>query len=91
MAFAWLGAASAPRVRSVIRSQILNAGQLETAADFTGKAEGDVAEFLHPALYAQILNAAFELSDALKLDEETLLALSNFKWVMQSEAARLSR
>lgn len=71
------------------RSQILKAGQLHTAADFTGKTESDVEDFLHPALYAQIVNAAFGLSDALKLDEAKLLAAepNTERIVKKAEAA----
>jgi len=70
------------------KSQILNAGQLYTVADFTGKAESDVEDLIHPALYARMLNNAFDLPPALRLTEPTLLAAdASIRLVKKAEAA----
>lgn len=44
------------------KSQILKSGQLFTAPDFTGKAESDIEDFLHPELFVRLLNRSYELS-----------------------------
>lgn len=61
------------KVEKLRRSQILKAGQLFTAAEFTGKAESDVEDFIHPELYARILNGAFGLEPRARLDGQKLL------------------
>jgi predicted ATP-dependent endonuclease of OLD family len=57
-----------------LRRDVLNAGRLFTAADFTEKQESDVEDFFHPALYAELLNRTFDLTGALVLDEQRLMA-----------------
>ena len=43
------------------KSQILKAGQLHTATDFTGKSESDIEDFMHPEIFVQLLNNAYNL------------------------------
>jgi len=50
------------KLEKLKKSQILNAGQLFTAADFTGKSESDIEDFFHPELYVSLLNSAYKLS-----------------------------
>jgi len=55
-------------------SQILKAGQLFTAADFTGKSESDIEDLFHPELFVTLLNDAYNLPkknilSVKKLDE----------------------
>ena len=72
-----------------LRREVLNAGQLFTAAEFTNKQESDVEDFFHPALYAELLNQTFGLAGALALDEQKLLAAdpSTERLVKKAEAA----
>ncbi len=50
------------KLEKLRKSQILKAGQLYTAADFTGKSESDIEDFLHPELFVKLLNSAYGLS-----------------------------
>lgn len=45
------------------KSQILKAGHLFTAVDFTGKSESDIEDFLHPELFVKLLNSAYDLPE----------------------------
>ncbi len=62
------------KLEKLKKSQILNAGQLFTAADFTGKSESDIEDIFHPDLYVELLNKTYSLTDKnvitiKKLDE----------------------
>lgn len=72
-----------------LRRDVLNAGQLFTAIDFTGKQESDIEDFFHPAQYAELLNQTFGLAGALALDEQKLLAAdpNTERLVKKAEAA----
>ena len=72
-----------------LRRDVLNAGHLFTAAEFSGKQESDVEDFFQPALYADLLNQTFELSCTLALDEQKLLAAdpNTERLVKKAEAA----
>lgn len=72
-----------------LRRDVLNAGQLFTAADFTGKQESDVEDLFHPAQYAELLNRTFGLTGGLALDEQKLLAADQTteRLVKKAEAA----
>lgn len=50
------------KLEKLRKSQILKAGQLFTAADFTGKSESDIEDFLHPELFVKLLNSAYDLA-----------------------------
>jgi len=50
------------KLEKLRKSQILKAGQLFTAADFTGKSESDIEDFLHPELFVKLLNKAYDLA-----------------------------
>jgi energy-coupling factor transporter ATP-binding protein EcfA2 len=77
------------KIEKLRKSEILKAGRLFTAADFSGKQEGDIEDFFHPALYAEILNQAFGLTGAIALDEAKLLAAdpNTERLVKKAEAA----
>jgi len=72
-----------------LRRDVLNAGRLFTACDFTGKQESDIEDFFHPALYAELLNQTFGLTGPLALDEQKLLAAdpNTERLVKKAEAA----
>lgn len=55
------------KVEKLRKSQILKTGQVFTTSDFTNKSESDVEDLFHPAIYAEIVNAAFKLDDSIKL------------------------
>lgn len=57
-----LAAGDKGKLEKLRKSQILKAGQLFTAADFTGKTESDIEDFLHPELFVKLLNNAYNLS-----------------------------
>ncbi len=50
------------KLEKLRKSQILKAGQLYTAVDFTGKSESDIEDFFHPELFVKLLNSAYNLS-----------------------------
>jgi len=50
------------KLEKLRKSQILKAGQLFTAADFTDKSESDIEDFLHPELFVKLLNKAYDLT-----------------------------
>lgn len=56
-----LAAGDKGKLERIRKSQILKAGQLFTAADFTGKSESDIEDFLHPQLFINLLNSAYSL------------------------------
>jgi predicted ATP-dependent endonuclease of OLD family len=60
------------KLEKLRKSQILKAGHLYTAADFTGKAESDIEDFLHPDLFIKLLNNAYDLSKENKLSVKKL-------------------
>lgn len=55
------------KVENLRRNQILKTEQVFTTSDFTNKSESDVEDLFHPAIYAEIVNAAFKLNDDIKL------------------------
>jgi hypothetical protein len=59
------------KVEKLRKSQILKTEQVFTTSDFTGKNESDVEDLFHPAIYAEIVNAAFKLDDSIKLTADT--------------------
>lgn len=67
-----LGHGEKGKVERLKQSQILNAGQVWTVADFTGKGESDVEDLMHPDFYAALLNQAYALSDQLAIDAQKL-------------------
>jgi predicted ATP-dependent endonuclease of OLD family len=76
------------KIEKLRKSQVLKATQLFTAADFTGKSESDIEDFLHPDLFVGLLNSAYGLTkknalSVVKLDA----ALSTERIVKQAEAA----
>jgi energy-coupling factor transporter ATP-binding protein EcfA2 len=76
------------KIEKLRKSQVLKANQLFTAADFTGKSESDIEDFLHPELFVRLLNKAYSLSkknslSVAKLDAE----LSTERIVKKAEAA----
>ncbi len=76
------------KVEKLRKSQILNASQLFTAADFTGKSESDIEDFLHPELFVKLLNSAYSLSKKNILTVAKLdAALSTERIVKKAEAA----
>ncbi len=50
------------KIEKLRRSQILKTGQLFTAADFTGKSESDIEDFMNPELFVKLLNSSYSLS-----------------------------
>lgn len=60
------------KLEKLKKSQILNAGHLFTATDFTGKSESDIEDFFHPKLYVNLLNSAYQLSNGNSLSVEKL-------------------
>jgi len=77
------------KIERLRNGQILKAGQLFTAADFTGKAESDIEDFLHPELFVKLLNSAYGLQKKNILTVEKLdAALSTTeRLVKKAEAA----
>lgn len=77
------------KIEKLRKSEILKAGRLFTAADFSGKQEGDIEDFFHPAVYAEILNQAYGLAGATGLDEAKLIAANpnTERLVKKAEAA----
>jgi predicted ATP-dependent endonuclease of OLD family len=77
------------KIEKLRKSEILKAGRLFTAADFSGKQESDIEDFFHPTLFAEILNQAFGLTGATALDEAKLLAAdpNTERLVKKAEAA----
>lgn len=55
------GSGDKGKVERLKQSQILQSGKIYTAADFTGKSESDIEDFIAPALYCDIVNKAYEL------------------------------
>lgn len=84
-----LAAGDKGKIEKLRKSEILKAGRLFTAADFSGKRESDIEDFFHPTLYAEILNQAFGLTGAIALDEAKLLAAdpNTERLVKKAEAA----
>ena len=70
-------------------SAILKAGWAYSIADFVGQDEADVEDLLHPNLFVEIVNSAFELNSTDKLDVAKLEAAdaSTTRIVKKAEAA----
>jgi len=76
------------KIENLRKRQVLKAGQLFTAADFTGKSESDIEDFLHPELFVKLLNSAYSLSKKNILSVAKLdAALSTERIVKKAEAA----
>jgi predicted ATP-dependent endonuclease of OLD family len=76
------------KIERLKKSQVLKASQLFTAADFTGKSESDIEDFLHPELFVRLLNSAYRLSKKNALSVAKLDAtLSTERIVKKAEAA----
>jgi len=77
------------KVENLRKSQILNAGQLFTVADFTGKGESDIEDFLDPTLFVDLLNSAYSLEGGNRLNVQRLEAAdpSTERLVKKAEAA----
>lgn len=56
-----IGKGDANKIEKLKREEILKAGHFYTAADFAGQPEADVEDLLDPALYIDILNAAYKV------------------------------
>lgn len=83
-----LGKGDISKIEKLKRDEILKAGQFFTAADFAGQPEADVEDLLDPALYAEILNAAYGPPVAKTVTVENLRAAdtSTPRIVKQAEA-----
>lgn len=56
-----IGKGDVNKIEKLRREEILKAGHFYTAADFAGQAEADVEDLLDPALYVEVLNAAYKV------------------------------
>jgi predicted ATP-dependent endonuclease of OLD family len=76
------------KIERLRKSQVLKASQLFTAADFTGKSESDIEDFIHPELFVRLLNSAYGLSKKNALSVAKLdAALSTERIIKKAEAA----
>jgi predicted ATP-dependent endonuclease of OLD family len=79
------------KIERLRKSQVLKASQLFTAADFTGKSESDIEDFLHPELFVKLLNSAYSLSKKNILSVAKLdAALTTERIVKKAEAVFMS-
>lgn len=79
------------KIERLRKSQVLKASQLFTAADFTGKLESDIEDFLHPELFVRLLNSAYSLSEKNILSVAKLdAALTTERIVKKAEAVFMS-
>lgn len=60
------------KIERLKQSQILKTGQVWTVADFTGKAESDVEDILHPDIYLTLVNQAYSLAGSQRIDQDKL-------------------
>lgn len=75
------------KIQKLKQSQILEASQIFTTNDFTGKDESDIEDFFEPELYCKIVNGAYELSGSDKLTVKKLAeAKDTPRIVKQAEA-----
>jgi predicted ATP-dependent endonuclease of OLD family len=82
-----LAAGDKSKLEKLRKSQILKASQLFTAADFTGKSESDIEDFLDPELFVKLLNNAYSLSKPNILSVAKLdAALDTERIVKKAEA-----
>lgn len=61
------------KIEELRRSEILKAGRVFTISDFTDAEESDIEDLFAPELFADILNAAYELPVQYKLTARLLL------------------
>lgn len=61
------GTGDKTKVERLKKSAILNTSQIFTTSDFTGKTESDVEDLLATALYAEVVNSAYNLPKAQQL------------------------
>ena len=62
------------KIEQLRASEILKAGSVLTAAEFSGKDEADTEDLLAPAVLVEILNAAYRLTGTHELTVEKLVA-----------------
>jgi hypothetical protein len=60
------------KIQRLRESEILKTEQVLTVADFTGKSESDIEDLLHPELFCILINDAFSLPQANKINTEML-------------------
>lgn len=60
------------KVERLRQSELLKTSQIFTAADFSGKSESDIEDMIHPSLYAELLNRAYDLSEEHKITVKKL-------------------
>lgn len=56
-----IGKGDVGKIEKLKREEILKAGHFYTAADFAGQPEADVEDLLDPALYIDVVNAAYKV------------------------------
>ena len=83
-----IGKGDINKIEKLKRDEILKAGQFYTAADFAGQPEADVEDLFDPALYVDILNAAYKPPAAKLVTFENLRAADGAtpRIVKQAEA-----
>ena len=60
------------KIEDLRKSQILQTGQFYTVAELLDRAEADIEDLLAPALFVEVLNATYELSEKHALTVKTL-------------------
>lgn len=75
------------KIQRLRESEILEADQVLTTTDFTGKAESDVEDFFDAALFAELLNLSYGLQgDDCVTPEKLEIAANTPRLVKQAEA-----
>jgi energy-coupling factor transporter ATP-binding protein EcfA2 len=81
------GSGDKAKVERLRQSQILKAGRVLAATDFTGKSESDIEDFLTADLYLTLVNRALGLDDSVAITaEKAVAANSTPRIVKQVEA-----
>lgn len=77
------------KIEQLRRNEILRAGHVFTASEFTGKDEADIEDFFEPDLFVEIINRAYALPTAQALTVTSLDAAdsSTLRQVKKAEAA----
>lgn len=77
------------KIERLKRNDILKAGWVYSISDFLNRTEGDIEDLIEPELFVDILNSAFALSAADRLDTSKLESAdtSTTRLVKKSEAA----
>lgn len=60
------------KVEELRATEILKAGSVHTAAEYTGKTEADVEDLFEPSIFVQILNGAYNLTGSEELTVDKL-------------------